>query len=306
LTLVSSKRTKKVFLTTNTKVGEAYGKIDLIISPEFYWVRKFEIPVKTQNQAKQVLPMLFDEYISASEDALNYQAIKLENNSFLCFAYSNKKIYEAIKKANIPLSNISSFYFAQNECKDLKSFEIDSQTYVYTEDEILIKIPNNLVEEPIYLKNRLEKISLSSNKIQVKLYNEILGKKQYIFLSIIFLVLILANGVKYFSYSNEINKLNEELESVKKTYRLPSSMIQMNSILKKYKKATTKELKKREAISYIFSNPDFLNSLNMERESISLEYKTKDKRKIEEFLSKKFKIVSSRFDLGLLKVRVKI
>ncbi len=87
---VSNKEVQKIFLTSNTEVVDFQKKIDIIISPEFYWVRKFEIPVKNETQARHVLPTLFEDIVN--DDAiLIYQVIKLEENKFLCFAYNNKK-----------------------------------------------------------------------------------------------------------------------------------------------------------------------------------------------------------------------
>ena len=84
-------KNSKIFLCSNTKIETSF-KVDIILSPEFYWVRIFDIPVKNITQAKNVLPTLFEDIVDSISD-LSYQVIKLEDNKYLCFAYINKRIY---------------------------------------------------------------------------------------------------------------------------------------------------------------------------------------------------------------------
>jgi predicted transcriptional regulator len=48
LNLVSSSKSRKIFLSSNTKIYEN-SKVDIILSPEFYWVRIFDIPEPLAN-----------------------------------------------------------------------------------------------------------------------------------------------------------------------------------------------------------------------------------------------------------------
>ena len=306
MTLVSNKESQKIFLTTNTKINGFGKNISIILSPEFYWVRKFEIPVKTETQARHVLPTLFEDILE-DISILTYQVIKLEENQFLCFAYDNKRVYEVIRNSNIPISDISAIYFAQNECRDFNTFEVDNLKFMYTSDGILIKVPNTLLNETMDLNKVIDNIKLTSNKLQIKLYNDVINSKYYYSLIVIFTILIFLNIIKYFDYSNEITNLENTIIETKKTYNLPSSMIQTNSILNKYDNIINKENKKREAISYLISNPKFnLNNLYIENDVISLEYLSVNKSEVENFVSKKYKILSSGMNSFSLKVRIKL
>ena len=127
MSLVSSNN-KKVFLSTNTKITSTQ-KVNIILSPELYWVRIFDIPVKNTTHARHVLPTLFEDILSNVSE-LSYQVVKLEENKYLCFAYVNKTIYEAIKKSGIPLSLVDNIYFAQNECKSYPQFIVDNKSFL--------------------------------------------------------------------------------------------------------------------------------------------------------------------------------
>ena len=87
-------KNSKIFLCADTKIESSF-KVDIILSPEFYWIRIFELPVKNITQAKNVLPTLFEDIVENTSEH-SYQVLKLEENKYLCFAYVNKRIYEEI------------------------------------------------------------------------------------------------------------------------------------------------------------------------------------------------------------------
>lgn len=160
-------KNSKIFLCSNTKIETTF-KVDIILSPEFYWVRIFDIPVKNITQAKNVLPTLFEDIVDNTND-LSYQVIKLEDNKYLCFAYVNKRIYEAIKDSGVNLSLVNAVYFAQNECKDFDGFSVENKGFVYTQDGILVKVPTSLLKQNLDLNEHINEINLSSNKVDIKL-----------------------------------------------------------------------------------------------------------------------------------------
>lgn len=301
-----SNRIENVFLTSNKKINVS-SNINIILSPEFYWVRIFNIPVKNITQARNVLPTLFEDILDNIKD-LSYHIIKLEENKYLCFAYLNKTIYEAIKKSSIPLSFINSVYFAQNECKSFNQFKIDDKSFLYTDEDILIKVPNNILSnDTVLLEKDLNTLILSSNKVEIKLYNNPISSKQLYFLVGVFCIFLLINIFKYFDYKNEVSLLNNKIETIKTNANLPSSMIQTNSIIKKNKKKILVEIKKRNFIKYIFKNSKLnLYSLELERNIISLKFKNTNKTTVENYISKKYRIISTRVKGLELDIKVKL
>lgn len=301
-----SNRIENVFLTSNKKINVS-SNINIILSPEFYWVRIFNIPVKNITQARNVLPTLFEDILDNIKD-LSYHIIKLEENKYLCFAYLNKTIYEAIKKSSIPLSFINSVYFAQNECKSFNQFKIDDKSFLYTDEDILIKVPNNILSnDTVLLEKDLNTLILSSNKVEIKLYNNPISSKQLYFLVGVFCIFLLINIFKYFDYKNEVSLLNNKIETIKTNTNLPISMIQTNSIIKKNKKKILVEIKKRNFIKYIFKNSKLnLYSLELERNIISLKFKNTNKTTVENYISKKYRIISTRVKGLELDIKVKL
>ncbi len=305
MNIVSSSKSRKIFLSSNTKIYET-SKVDIILSPEFYWVRIFDIPVKNITQAKAVLPTLFEDILSKVAE-LSYQVIKLEENKYLCFAYMNKKIFEAIKQSGVNLSLVNAVYFAQNECKDFHQFIVDDNSFLYTNDNILVKVPNEMLSQKVDLNEFIHSINLSSNKVNIKLYNNYFNQKQLYILIAILSFVSLINFSKIISYSSEISKQNSKMEELIKLNNLPSSMIQIDSIINSNKKIAQLEIKKREALEYILSNGSFeIKDLELQNDLLNINFLNVDKQKIDEFISKKYKIISSNSQNLILNVKVQL
>lgn len=304
LSLVSNK-SKKVFLSTNTKIATT-NKVDIILSPEFYWVRVFDIPVKNISQARHVLPTLFEDILE-TVNQLSYEIIKLEDNRYLCFAYINKKIYEAIKLSGINPALVNGVYFAQNECKNFEQFFIEDKSFLYTSDGILVKVPNELLSQKTDLSKQLDKINLSNHKVDIKFYNKVLSSKQIYALIATCIFFALINVIKIVDYKNSTEKIDEKIASLKANSSLPESILQTNSIIKKYKKIATKELKKREAFEYIVKNKEFkLSSLELKKDVLNLDFKNTNKSKAEKYILKKYKIISSKQTNEKLNIKVQL
>lgn len=278
-------------MSADTKIF-SQNKVDIILSPEFYWVRIFDIPVKTVNQARHVLPTLFEDIIETVGD-FSYQAIKLEENKYLCFAYINRVIYEAIKNSGINLSLINSVYFAQNECKAFESFYVKDKSFVYTKEGILVKVPDEFSSKQVDLEKNINSLVLSSHKIDIKFYNNFISQKQIYILSIVVIFALSFNFIKGFSYGQEISNIKEKIEDLKTKNNLSNSTIQLNSILEKYKNIAKSEIKKRDFMAYIFGGNFKIKSLSLENKRINLIFEKDRVQEIKNYILKKYKIVSS-------------
>lgn len=305
MNLVSSSKSKKIFLCSNMRIIEN-SKVDIILSPEFYWVRIFDMPVKNIVQAKAVLPTLFED-ILVKVGELSYQVIKLEENKYLCFAYINKKIFEAIKNSGISLSLVNAIYFAQNECKDFKQFSVEGKSFLYTEDKILVKVPNEMLTQKVQLNEFIHNINLSSNKIDIKLYNNLLNSNQISIILGIFIIVSIVNSFKYFIYKSEISKIEDKIEQIKMVNNFPVSSIQMDSIINLNKKIAQKEINKREAISYILENNKIeIRNITLDNDILKIDVLNTDKKIIEEYISVKYKIISSTIKGFNLNIEVQL
>ncbi|WP_428025603.1 hypothetical protein [Arcobacter sp.] len=247
--MLLNKKNKILFLTKKSYF-KTLEKIDIILSPEFYWVREFEIPVKNKKEALVFLPNLFSDVLPS--DDFSYFVIKKSKHHFLCFAYKNSEILEFIKNANIQNTQVNNIYFAQVELVKTKAFCANGEQFIYTDDEILVKTPFLIEDNTLDISSLLQEHTLSNHKIKLQFYSSLIDIKYIYSIAAVSLVLIFLNMFQYFIVNKNISILEEKEESIKKQYNLPVTSFETNAILKKMKRSFKISDDLRQAVGDIF------------------------------------------------------
>ena len=311
MNLLLNKNIQKYFLTKNTKIT-CDEKVDIILSPQFYWIRIFNIPVSNCTQALKVMNNLFENILPENEDFL-YHIVKLEDKKFLCFAFNNDTILEYIKLSTLNLAQINTVYFAQTQMKHYKSFTIDNSTFIYEKD-ILIKINSSLCENTKVLSNNLNQLTipnkLDENKVNIKFYSNTINTKYIYILSIILFAIIFINISKYISYSNNINDLNQINVKLIKKHNIPKTNLQMNSILNSMQKKVNKNTNFREVLSYILKfnkiNNTKIEKIVFKNDKLILAFSNAKWSILKTYIEKKYTIINKKLNDNLLEIEIKI
>jgi hypothetical protein len=274
------------------------------LGPEFYWARVFELPLNSIKNVKPVLPSLFDEFIDI--DGYSFFAIPLSKNRYLCFAYHELDILDMIKQSNLSLNQISNIYFAQIEFLDLFTKGIDfvkiQEKYFSYVDDILVSIPS-VLDINIEKDTDINSIKLSKNKISISSQSKFIDKKTSYILIGLFFVLSSLTLMKYYVTQNIINDIPVKINKIKKDQNLPSTSIQIRSIINKLEKTKKTQLALRDAFSYIFDLKNIehitIDSIDLNNKKFTLKFKNTNNIKIINYFKKRFKNVeqSSRHDI---------
>ena len=170
---------RNIFLHSKTKLNiDSKQRVNIILSPQLYWVRIFELPLNSTKEVLEVLPSLFEEFVK--DDKLSYYTVKIEDKKFLSFAYDETKILNYIKQANLTLNQIAGVYFAQNE---FASFVKNNQVCMRVDDVCLSFINDLLVQIPLMIKTdinndlNIQNITLSKHKIYINSSSKYLDRK---------------------------------------------------------------------------------------------------------------------------------
>jgi len=148
-------------------------KINIILSPSHYWVKKISLPVKYAREAKKLLPSLFEDILP--DGNYSYSVYK-NDDDFLIFAYEDKAILDLIAKKNIPSSKIANIYFAQSELDNIKgAMKVNDTQSIYVKDGIVVLLPCCWIEESGNLD--LTKIILSKHKINLQQFSHIVDTR---------------------------------------------------------------------------------------------------------------------------------
>lgn len=254
MNLLSNKKSKIVFFTKNSSINSE-DSMNLVLSPEFYWIRSFHIPVTSEKKALKLLPSLFDDILPHNN--FDYFVIKQDINRFICFAYDHSKILKTIKNSGLKLNQIESIYFAQNELLEYPNFSFDGDNYSYI-DDILTKIPAKMNKDLFDgIKNQLDQANLSKYKIPFKLYETPIKSNIQNKIILIFLILTCINIYAIINHNSTTSKIEQEIKQIKEKYALPNSIIEAKSIINNYQDKINKQVILRDSLYDVLNTPQF-------------------------------------------------
>ena len=284
-------------------------RVDIILSPSLYWIKKIKLPVKSVREVKKLLPSVFED--SLPEGKYSYTAYKLDDD-FIVFAYEDKKILDQLTKNGLSLSDVSSVHFAQSEFSSLESaFSINETQSIYVKDSLVVVVPSAWLEETQKIVTK--DIQLSKHTIKLQQFSHIVDNSSLYKIGAVLVVLAIILLVEVFVASSKRDTIETAKDELFSKYKLQSTMIQNKSTLSKYTKIHKKQTKLREVISY------FLNMKLKEGQKVSLiDYKNgvlnvvftgvkqgTERRIISQFKSKKINFQHS-FNGETMRMEVKL
>jgi len=245
-----------LFLDTNSPVREKDNKkVNIILSPSLYWVKKLTLLVKYARDVKKLLPSIFEDILP--EGNYNYSAYKnpnleAEESEFFVFAYEDKKILNLLSEKNISISNVASIRFAQSEMDSLDgAYNVSENKVVYVKDSIVVMVPKVWVKESENLD--LSFLTPSKHKITLQQFGHIVDNKSLYKIASVLVVLILLIIAEIFVTSTNTTSILENKDELFVKNKLKSTKFQNISMLKKYKTLHKKQTKLRKYIRTFLS-----------------------------------------------------
>lgn len=254
--------------------------VDVILSPQYYWIKKIDIPIKSLKDAKKIAKSLFK-----LDEGYIYDAFELDGKFF---AYAIKKDLNI----NIDKKYINSLRLAQTELYGFDKINVSDNHSIQKIDDLLFCFP--YVQDAEHIDDIIPKLSLS--KHTVNLYNRIkIDKSVLITLAVIFFFINAAFLLNYIKNSNTLKQIEAKKENLIKKYRLPATTFQLDSILNSLKKEDIKQSKIRKDLEFITKTPlqngeKFLD-LSYDKNRFNIEIKTK--RNLDNYFKKRFKVNST-------------
>jgi len=230
-------------------------KYDLVLSPQFYIVKREKLPVKYTFQAKKLAPSIMEDLLSNNAIGYNYIA-KKDNNSWLFFAYRPVEIENFLKDCcKIPANKIGKIYFADQLKNVLKRapIGIDEHKAIVLVDNFATIVSRKMLNEDRYAKfsNKLRPKEGYKFKSSSKATTDSQVSKSAIAVATLLALFGLVFLVEGYSYKKTTNdKLNANSELLSSYPHLQSKLTRDN-IKAKYIKIEKRERSIRENIDLI-------------------------------------------------------
>jgi len=285
---------KTIFLDPNTSYYNVDEKVNIILSPSLYWVKKLSLPVKYVRDAKKLLPSIFED--SLPDGNYSYFAYK-SGDEFYGFAYEDKLILETLADKGISTQNIASIHFAQSELDKIDSaLKVNDEQSVYVKDGIVLLVPCCWIEESGNLN--LWDVKLSKHKISLAQYGHIVNNSSLYKIGGVLLALIIIVFVEYFITAQKTSNVVDMKDELFAKHSLKSTMMQNRALLKKYDKLHKRQTKIRESVSHILalrlSKNEKLTLLSLKNKTIVAEYSDMNKG-MEAYIKKTLKSKNLKF-----------
>jgi len=282
----------KILFFTKNSPKYFTGEYSIILSPQFYWVKRVKLPVKSEFRAKKLAPSIFEGTLPKNEEFFYSVKYEKDRGTFIVIAYSKKYIHDQIRHKIAKTAKIKGIYFAQYELAELKTcIAIDEEISLGNVDGLLIQVPSKCVDSEENVRKYLPKISLSNKKIKIDaLVDSDSSQKEGMAYIAILTIFVISQIITYFAYSLNLGSYEEKKEALIRRYNLPKTSFELNSIKKRLLKNYQKQKKIRDAMDKLDKIP-----LNRDDKYLDIILKSSSAKILVESKSKNFENIKRAF-----------
>jgi hypothetical protein len=222
--------------------------VNLILSPEFYTLKREQIPVRYTYQARRIAPSLFDDLFDMTEN-IRYFVIK-EDNGWLFIAYDIVSIEQFLEEKGISTEYVAKVYFAEQFAELFHApIKLGEKKALISFNGSVVIVPVSALEQGTQCKTMdnsfvpasIKGISLTGSK------NTLINAKETYLLSLIFFLFGLVFIVEGSHYGH--HNLEKKIQTLLEHHPSLQSHYTRNSISQKYKIIDKRERRKREIIN---------------------------------------------------------
>lgn len=280
--------------------------VNVMLTPEFYTLKKEALPIQYSYQAKKIAPSLFEGLLER-EGSYDYMVWK-EEEEWVFLAYDMKMITVFLESKGFVLEHISKLFFAQ------QSVALFDKPVFIGEHAALIALDNTVVLVPSIALGDEEGSAEFDDHFTPKKgigiernHGTLLTVKQTSVLAValsLFAMMFFVEGARY---SNSINAGESQMETLLESYPELRSSYTRESIVSKYKTLDTHERKKRDlvkTVSKMIFEGVTLTTFDMDEKKFSASFTCKDTKVVQRLqaLAKKNKLNAS--SLGSSNVKI--
>lgn len=287
------KQHRSIFLDPSSEKFALDEKVNVILSPAYYWVKRLTLPVKYVRDAKKLLPSIFEDTLN--DGNYSYSVYK-EGDYFFAFAYDDKVILDALEEKGISSSNIADVFFAQSEFSTIEgAFKISQTQSISLKDDVIVLLPSIWLEESKELD--LESIESSKHSISLAQFGHIIDNKSLYKIGTLLAMLIVLVLVELFITNKKVDDVRVLKENLFTKAKLQSTMFQNKALLKKYQKIHTSQTDFRKHTSALLSlklkPEEKLEAISLKNKKLTVSFNAlsdaSKKAIIEKLTSKKIK-----------------
>ena len=233
------------------KEVETEGMADLLLTPQFYTMRREALPVKYAYQARRIAHSFFDGLIEQHE-VYEYFVYKEEEN-WIFIAYDPQEVMSFLREKGISSEKIRKIFFAQQIASQLtKPVALGAHHVLTMINQVATVVPSSVLSESTTFQP--SKIVLPKKGIHLDTgVASLISRKYLLMLSGMLLVFGIFWFVEGWRYGKNNSVLQEKLQRLYEAHPSLQNWYTRESIAGKYRKIDASERKKRNIVGKIAS-----------------------------------------------------
>ena len=271
--------------------------VNVMLTPQFYTLKKEPLPVSYAYQAKRIAPSLFEGLL---EEGREYEyMVWREEEEWVFLAYDPEMIRSFLKRKGFALEHVSKLFFAQQSVDLLdKPLAVGENNALVSLDHKAVIVPRVALGDEEGALSRLDKRFTPKHGVVLPgAHGSLFDVKQTAVLATVFGLFALMFFVEGWRYSNTTAADEAQIQELLEAYPSLSSKYTRDSIISKYKTLDTRERKKREIIKtlagMIFKGVT-LNSFDMDEKMFKVSFSCQDDK-----VSKRLKALAKKNRLNV-------
>jgi len=236
-------------------VVQGSDKVDLLLTPQFYFMKCETIPLRFAFQARKIAPSVLEELTQRDQGEYRHEVLRTAEG-WCFFAYDPHHLAEFLRGKGLVRSRIGRLYFAQQlepffRERPLRLPPTDRK--IFSVDGIVTIIPEKLLEERGEISLQRDMLSGKGFSVPGGRVSSRIGGKTALWITVLFSLFGLAWISEGFYYRQQIETFRKSLGKAVGGERLLASGITRESIFKKYHTIDLRQRKIRDTVRKIGS-----------------------------------------------------
>jgi len=238
---------KLILVYRNMPQQQLSESVNIMLTPQFYSLKKEVLPLKYAFQAKKIAPSLFDGYLTDLE-AYTYFVYK-EGEKWVFIAYYEEEISKFLVSKGIQPEQVDKIFFAEQASEHITHpVALGEKNALLVLDGTVVTIPQNALNESAQSDTVLEAFTPKSGVTFQSSFHSYLTQKQALWISGIFLIFAVMYFVEGWRYAKSAALLQTEISALLEEYPSLQSEYTRKNIAKKYRTIDKNEHRKRDVV----------------------------------------------------------
>ena len=241
--------TKKLILVYDGMPAQNVDeRVDVMITPQFYTLKRESLPIKYSYQAKKIAPSLFDGLLEEEGDYAYY--VQKSDDGWDFIAYNLKQIKAFLQQIGLPPEKVSKLYFVQQVAEEItRPVALGERQALVNLDGIVTVVPQSVLEENEVLAGA-DSLTSPSRGVTIgsSVESSFLTGRQALLLSAVLLAFAIVWIAEGILYGGGGQQERAEISHLLKAYPALQSSYARKSVAEKYRRVDSVERKKRDVI----------------------------------------------------------